>query len=129
MTYIERDALITAGVMFAPPEVDLLERGKLANLLNAAILYGIQRHGEVVSSADANSYSFAADYLLAHGVTVQEWVSVEDALPTLNEVVIGYDKRFGVHACMCEGFIWSDNVPALTMPTHWMPLPAPPKEE
>lgn len=94
-----------------------------------------------------------ADHLLVHGVTVQEWVSVEDALPddgeylvrvkfagrsftmiasfahssqTLNEIV-----RYGVGDK--QDFWYLDDceygVGEQMGVTHWMKLPAPPKEE
>ena len=34
-----------------------------------------------------------ADYLLDSGVTVQEWISVEDRLPNENEYVIVFDEK------------------------------------
>ena len=72
-----------------------------------------------------------ADALIAAGV-VQEWVSVEDAPPEEGVEVFGYNKEFGVNVSLFDGLLWYDRIGALTVtarPTHWMPSPAPPKEE
>lgn len=34
---------------------------------------------------------YVAEYLIAHGATVQEWISVEDGLPKDGEIVLIYD--------------------------------------
>ena len=82
------------------------------------------------------------DRLIAHGVTVQEWISVDDRLPENDVMVIGYTP--------CDGFmfvgyyheepqydwkVWrivtamrSTKVMTKKV-THWMPLPQPPKGE
>lgn len=76
-----------------------------------------------------------ADHLIAHGVTVQEWISVKDRLPeepdrylcnvksfvfkgAYYQTILKYDKGGFI-----EGHIYTDDV------THWMPLPQPPKGE
>jgi hypothetical protein len=76
-----------------------------------------------------------ADFLIAHGVTVQEWISVKDGLPEKNrkavlialrweETDIGwYDKD---DKCWQSEFINSYDDGDVT---HWMPLPQPPKGE
>ena len=83
-----------------------------------------------------------ADHLIAHGVTVQEWISVDDRLPENDVMVIGYTP--------CDGFmfvgyyheepkydlkVWriitamrSTKVMKKKV-THWLPLPQPPKGE
>ena len=92
-------------------------REKLVRLLNG-----------VLTTEDVTSSEQVADHLLAHNVTVQEWVPVNDRLPEpkekaicLNrdgEMMIGTYTEWGwMFPCYFEG------------PTHWMPLPQPPKGE
>lgn len=71
-----------------------------------------------------------ADYLLDSGVTVQEWISVNDRLPNPHEDVLVYDKTAYSVTCACLSFLgeWFD-VPMKNEVTHWMPLPEPPKGE
>lgn len=80
-----------------------------------------------------------ADYLLDNGVTVQEWISVKDGLPDMNEEVFAVYKnslfengpkftkvlhREGKHWVDINGYRYLyENI------THWMPLPQPPKGE
>ena len=45
-----------------------------------------------------DTYEGQADYLIAHGVTVQEWISVEDRLPQYTDeynVTVGVASEFG----------------------------------
>ena len=83
---------------------------------------------------------FCADYLLANGVTVQEWISVKDRLPEDDEVVLiacKIGKMFvGYHKHLFPGCeVWRiltarDSTKKITYTvTHWMPLPEPPKED
>lgn len=89
---------------------------------------------------------YFADYLISHGVTVQEWISVKDRLP-------GKDGRYIVTACdeesSCGDGIWYDTVvieaehykgewswnnngteyDITDFVTHWQPIPQPPKGE
>ena len=75
------------------------------------------------------------DFLVNHGVTVQEWISVYDELPEDNSDVLAY-SRIGEEsriypACYSNG-VWFDcvfNAPVTDTTTHWMPLPDPPKGE
>ena len=73
---------------------------------------------------------YLADHLIANGVTVQEWVSVDDRLPDDDEVVIiCTDKNF-VYAGELIGDTWFlDNDSWTATVTHWMPMPNPPKGE
>ena len=95
-----------------------------------------------------------ADYLLDSGVTVQEWISVEDRLPEMYDA--GILKKIGIMqrsrkviAAISDGKEWivdnnaelrdgkwySDTIRFLEAGkkqfkvTHWMPLPEPPKGE
>ena len=76
-----------------------------------------------------------ADGLIAHGVTVQEWISVDDRLPEEKANCIVYyqhaycdnDGYWEIGICFNDGEKFQIN-PAYKV-THWMPLPQPPKGE
>ena len=74
-----------------------------------------------------------ADYLLDSGVTVQEWISVDDRLPgNGKEGVLIVLRWGGVDIGWCEDCRWGSefvNEYEDGEVTHWMPLPAPPKGE
>lgn len=72
---------------------------------------------------DCFTYRFT-DHLIAHGVTVQEWVSVKDRLPDVGNIVLIYSETDGV--CLDS---YSDDTFDYFDVTHWMPLPQPPKGE
>ena len=87
-----------------------------------------------------------ADYLLDNGVTVQEWISVDDELPDKDGcyIVTACDE-----GCSCGDGIWYDTVvieaeyykgewswnengteyDITDLVTHWQPMPNPPKGE
>ena len=70
-----------------------------------------------------------ADHLIANGVTVQEWVSVEDRLPEENTTVIVATDNGIVFQCLYsyDGWdLWDDNDVNIT---HLQPMPQPPKGE
>ena len=62
--------------------------------------------------------------IVTHGVTVQEWVSVDDRLPDVGNIVLIYSETYGV--CLDS---YSDDTFDYFDVTHWMPLPQPPKGE
>ena len=71
-----------------------------------------------------------ADYLLDHGVTVQEWISVKDRLPTREDanetesiLAINKDERY------VGRWVWDIVARWPTEFTYWMPMPQPPKGE
>ena len=87
-----------------------------------------------------------ADRLIANGVTVQEWISVDDRSPDKDGcyIVTACDE-----GCSCGDGIWYDTVvieaehykgewswnengteyDITDLVTHWMPMPNPPKGE
>ena len=71
--------------------------------------------------------------LLAHGVTVQEWISVDDRLPENGKDGVLIGLRWGeVDIGWCEDSSWCSefvNEYEDGEVTHWMPLPEPPKGE
>ena len=104
-------------------------REKLVELLNEAFFD--YNHGK----GDGYIPKNFADHLIANGVTVQEWISVEDRLPEDDSDVIAY-LRTGEEgrifpANYAKG-VWFDcifNKRVTETTTHWMPLPEPPKGE
>ena len=75
-----------------------------------------------------------ADHLIAHGVTVQEWISVKDRLPEnicpVLVVLEGISTAF--NGWYHDGKWWTAGAgtrPFTQKVTHWMPLPQPPKGE
>lgn len=76
-----------------------------------------------------------ADGLIAHGVTVQEWISVDEMLPEEKvNCIVHYkhaycdnDDYWAIGICFYDGekfrMDWSYKV------THWQYLPQPPKGE
>ena len=79
-------------------------------------------------------YKFA-DCLLANGVTVWEWISVEDRLPEDGVRVLAAHDDGVVRIGICRGCfpaVVSKNHTktfGIAEVTHWMQLPAPPKGE
>ena len=77
-----------------------------------------------------------ADYLIAHGVTVQEWISVYDELPEVGGYVVCIAKRnpfsrFMPMVARIEKNGWVNPITEqyISEVTHWMPMPNPPKGE
>ena len=82
-----------------------------------------------------------ADDLISNGVTVQEWISVEDRLPEEEGWYLVYTTPNREHksinkAMFCKGYAWGNFEPYWrgagghwANVTHWMPIPNPPKGE
>ena len=75
-----------------------------------------------------------ADYLIAHGVTVQEWISVDERIPQNFVSVLGYMTDAGEFPPVRECYTVGNEFffPALgdVHPvSHWCELPQPPKGE
>ena len=85
-----------------------------------------------------------ADHLISNGVTVQEWISVDDKLPPHNHDVLVYrpdmamkilvDNYYGYYgeddAEWHKGWAkYGKDIHNNPLITHWMPLPQPPKGE
>ena len=81
---------------------------------------------ELTSCRSCNARNIA-DHLISNGVTVQEWVSVEDRLPEENTTVIVATDNGIVFQCLYsyDGWnLWDGNEVNIT---HWQPMPQPPK--
>ena len=85
-----------------------------------------------------------ADYLLDSGVTVQEWISVEDKLPPYNHNVLVYRPNMAMKILVdtYDGYYGDDDdewyegwarygkdIHGKPIITHWAYLPQPPKGE
>ena len=75
-----------------------------------------------------------ADHLIAHGVTVQEWISFDDVKPEDGQSVLGittegemevYQFDANWQNCLCR---YGGNMKVFNI-THWCELPQPPKGE
>ena len=102
-------------------------------------------------SCDIARNMFVVDFMMANGVTVQEWISVEDKLPEVVSIHKGYRstvKKSIRVLCVCvqksgktmvkEGYCeWYNdyteprwqNPGTIDEVTHWQYLPQPPKGE
>ena len=77
-----------------------------------------------------------AQHLIDNGVTVQEWISVDDRLPEPFVPVLVQMPGEEPFPTVREGFISNDGVWQSAMfsrepgeVTHWQPMPQPPKGE
>ena len=84
-------------------------------------------------SCDIARNMFVVDFMMSNGVTVQEWISVDDRLPEniANRVLVVCERSNGVFYAHYEKPFWINletDKPFISTVTHWMPLPEPPKE-
>ena len=86
-----------------------------------------------------------ADHLIANGVTMQEWISVDDRLPeadlpkdTKKKMIrcLVYTDKGTIKPCVRQRWEvngklvpWQWNKDLFAKPTHWMYYPHPPKGE
>ena len=76
-----------------------------------------------------------ASFLIAHGVTVQEWISIQDKLPKADGTkvivtngVCSWEDLLGVYdkwVVQSNSSLKKHKKPV----THWQPMPQPPKGE
>ena len=81
------------------------------------------------------TFEQGADWLIRNGVTVQEWISVDDRLPEPFVPVLVQMPGEEPFPTVREGFISNDGIWQSAMfrrepgeVTHWKPMPHPPKE-
>ena len=75
------------------------------------------------------------DHLITNGVTVQEWISVDDMLPDAGGYVVCIAKRnpFSIFMPMVvriekNGWVNPITEQYISEVTHWMPLPLAPED-
>ena len=90
----------------------------------------------VPTSLNFEEATYLADYLVKNGVTVQEWISVDDELPEVGGYVVCIAKRnpfsrFMPMVARIEKNGWVNPMTEqyISEVTHWMPMPNPPKGE
>ena len=86
---------------------------------------------------DPETGSFAeylADHLIANGVTVQEWISVDDRLPEVGGYVVCIATRNPFSRLMPmvariekNGWVNPITEQYISEVTHWQPMPEPPE--
>ena len=132
-------------------------REKLVELLNGIIDGGFKWHSYNYESGEQLNNDEIASHLIANGVTVQEWISVDDRLPEYpghylvctsinywhggcmdinenhkyhpNGTPVGYDgSTMSVLDCYYDVTGHWNRV-CDSHVTHWMPIPEPPKGE
>ena len=103
-------------------------------------------HLDTVKGYKGNDCTFeqGADWLIAHGVTVQEWISVKDKLPPYNHDVLVYRPNMSMKIIVDNyaGYYGEDDdewhegwakygkdIHGKPIITHWAYLPHPPKGE
>lgn len=89
-------------------------------------------------------YKLMADVMIENGVTVQEWISVNDRLPPYNQAVLVYRPNMAMKILVDEyaGYYGDDDeewnegwvrygkdIHNNQLITHWAHLPQPPKGE
>lgn len=91
-------------------------------------------------SCDIARNMFVVDFMMANGVTIQEWIPVTERLPEEEggQVMLARmyrGKRYvEIGEILSDGTVlsYSDDYkihPKEHIVTHWMPLPTPPKGE
>ena len=106
-------------------------REKLVELLSEIIDGGFKWHNYLYESGEQLNNDEIASYLIANGVTVQEWIPVEDRLPETGGYVVCIAKRnpfsrFMPMAARIEKNGWVNPITEqyISEVTHWMPLPS-----
>ena len=110
----------------------MTDREKLIELLKH-----IPQVNHYEAQVEGINYVFgcAADYLLANDVTFQKWIPVSERLPEHGKVVLVCGKRGAIYTAWCNSLYKNPGWHKLNSknhycdPTHWMPLPEPPKED
>lgn len=111
-------------------------RGKLVEFLNEVQETGVNEIPAGFGyTSDYVQNEEVASHLIANGVTVQEWISVEERLPEEKvDCIVHYkhaycdnDDYWAIGICFYDGEKFQFD--SAYKVTHWMPLPRPPKVE
>ena len=95
---------------------------KLVELLDNAIIDSDDNYGFLNTNQ-------VADYLISNGVTVQEWISVKDRLPTIYDADAD-NCVLAIHKASNKRYYhWRSVANNPFDFTHWMKTPQPPKGE
>ena len=102
-------------------------------------------HFKNKSACERHKKEVIADNMISHGVTVQEWISVDDRLPeddlpkdTKKKMIrcLVYTNKGTIKPCVRQRWEvngklvpWQWNKDLFANPTHWMYYPLPPKGE
>ena len=93
-------------------------------------------HCEIEDDCTSYLKDSMADHLIANGVTVQEWISVDDRLPKTGGYVVCIAKRnpFSMFMPMVarikkNGWVNPMTEQYISEVTHWMPMQELPKGE
>lgn len=106
-------------------------REKLLELIDDAL----QRKEGTARIVGKRYVNTIADHLIAHGVTVQEWIPVTERLPEESGMYIitandGHAQRVSFVQWQKKNRIWNlTGARSYWRVTHWMPMPQPPKGE
>ena len=86
-------------------------------------------------SCDIARNMFVVDFMMSNGVTVQEWIPVDDRLPEAGGYVVCIAKRnpfsrFMPMVARIEKNGWVNPITEqyISEVTHWMPLPPAPED-
>lgn len=101
-------------------------REKLVELLDDMQRSGMGYFGNAIENKKI------ADYLIKHGVTVQEWIPASEPPKDTYEYWIAYKAGgdYSYSTGYFNGKCWCSALTHHKIPvTHWMPMPNPPKGE
>ena len=109
-------------------------REKLVELLKEADRYEFEKTKESGVYDSEAAWGYIADSLIAHGVTVQEWISVKEPPKKRGEYLCYFKYEPESPDVICQNTYYGSGrwMSETDKVTHWMPLPEltqPPKGE